>query len=585
LALVEEVRRRTRETDDFWESYDPIYYVRGEPTEVDWKHPDYPAIEEERQGRLERLRSDSRLLPYLRYHYRDHPVDFIADWGVTFDPRNPEVGLPARIPFVPFPRQVDWCEYALRKWRSRERALSEKSRDCGVTWLAVSLSATLCLFHEGVVCGFGSRLEEYVDKIGDPKSIFEKARIFMRALPQEFRGTWSESRNSFHMRLMFPDTGSLMVGEGGDNIGRGNRTSLYFVDEAAHLERPLVAEASLIDTTNCRHDVSSVHGLGNPFEQNRHSGKIEVFVFDWHDDPRKSDAWYQKKLAEAHSPAIVAQEIDRDYAASVEGVLIPASWVGAALDAHLRFAPGACASGSARGGLDVADEGVDRNAFVAVKGVLMEHVEEWSGLGGDIYATVQRALALCSEWELGDLRYDADGLGAGVRGDARAIQEQETSRRRVGVLPFRGSAAVLGPERQDVAGRKNKDMFLNRKAQAWWSLRNRFLATYRHVAEGIAASPGDVVSISSSIPASMRSQLASELSQPTWDRNGAGKIFVDKTPAGNRSPNLADAVMIAFADPEPGALILPPAALRRVIQGGRAAPLAAPSRNRFARAR
>jgi hypothetical protein len=180
------------------------------------------------QTGLERLRSDSRLLPHLKDHYREHPIDFIADWGYTFDPRNPEIGLPAKIPFVPFPRQVDWAEYSLKHWLTRRRALTEKSRDSGVTWLAVALSCALCLFREGLVVGFGSRVEDYVDKLGDPKSIFEKARIFIRALPSEFLGDWREGKHSFHMRLMFPSTGSLMIGEGGDNIGRGNRNLALF---------------------------------------------------------------------------------------------------------------------------------------------------------------------------------------------------------------------------------------------------------------------------------------------------------------------------------------------------------------------
>jgi hypothetical protein len=37
-----------------------------------------------------------------------------------------------------------------------------------------------------------------------------------------------------------------------------------------------------------------------------------------------------------------------------------------------------------------------------------------------------------------------------------------------------------------------------------------------------------------------------ELSQPTYSINSVGKILIDKAPAGMRSPNLADAVMIAF---------------------------------------
>lgn len=557
LSLVEERRRRAQLADaTFWDRYDPVYYVRGEPSVVrDWRNPgaDYARIEEERAGRLERLRSDPRLAEYLRAHYRENPIDFMCDWGCTFDPRNPEVGLPAVIPFILFPRQVEWAQYTLRKWRSRERALTDKSRDSGMTWQAGELAATLAIFVDGFVAGFGSRLEEYVDKLGDPKSIFEKIRIFLRHLPSEFSGGWTEARHSFHMRLIFPASGSLIVGEGGDNIGRGNRTSLYFVDEAAHLERPLLAEASLLNTTYCRHDISTPHGLGNPFEQNRHSGRIEVFTFHWRDDPRKDAAWYAKQLEEAHSPAIVAQEVDIDYAASVEGVIIPASWVQAAVDAHVRL--GIRPAGSRRVGLDVADEGADRNAACAMEGVVATRVEEWSGKNSDIFATTQRAFHLCMEVGAGELRYDADGLGASVRGDARVLQEQ-SGRRRMRVVPYRGSGGVQFPSREAAQvgamrgrggrrGATNRDFYANLKAQGWWEARIAFQTTYRAVVEGMPFDPDDVVSISSEIPASVRGQLASELSQATYSTNGAGKIVVNKTPAGTKSPNLADALIIA----------------------------------------
>ncbi len=36
-----------------------------------------------------------------------------------------------------------------------------------------------------------------------------------------------------------------------------------------------------------------------------------------------------------------------------------------------------------------------------------------------------------------------------------------------------------------------------------------------------------------------------ELSQPTYSIGNTGKIVIDKAPEGTRSPNLADAVMIA----------------------------------------
>ncbi len=43
-----------------------------------------------------------------------------------------------------------------------------------------------------------------------------------------------------------------------------------------------------------------------------------------------------------------------------------------------------------------------------------------------------------------------------------------------------------------------------------------------------------------------RAALVMELSQPTYGKTPAGKILVNKQPDNSKSPNLADAVMIAY---------------------------------------
>lgn len=530
----------------------------------DFKNPDYAAVFVRRLERLAQLRSDPGAFQVLRAFYKDNPARFIDDWGVTHDPRNPEVGLPSIIPFILYPRQREWIDYVVRKWRAREPGLTEKSREVGVSWLAVSLAATLCLFHDGISIGFGSRKEEYVDKIGEPKSLFWKARAFLKGLPVELRGGWVESEHSPHMRIIFPQSGSMIGGEGGDQIGRGDRRSIYIVDEAAHLEHPESVDAALSMTTNCRMDVSSVNGRANSFARRRFSGTVEVFTFHWRDDPRKDAGWYVKKSAEIGDPVIVAQELDIDYSASTEGVLIPSAWVQSAVDAHRKL--GIEPTGAKFGALDVADEGVDKNALCGAHGILVGVLEEWSGKGGDIFATVERAVLLCDRNGYRDLRYDADGLGAGVRGDARIINARRDPAFAVRLDAFRGSGSVVYPERQDIKGRKNLDMFANAKAQAWWALRTRFQRTHRWVTEGISCHPDEIISLSGSLP--LISRLCVELSQPTWTLNPAGKMLIEKTPDGARSPNLADSVMIRYA-PMVVPMVVPEAVLERMRRGGR----------------
>jgi phage terminase large subunit len=536
----------------------------------DFKSPDYIKIFQQRVKRLQRIREGKVNLDHLKAYYRDHIPQFIVDWGCTTDPRNLEVDLPDVVPFVLFKRQVEWIEWVLDSWRSKRPGVTPKSRESGVSWLAVSTASSLALFHDGFVCGFGSRKEIYVDEAGSPKSLFWKARKFVELLPREFRNGFNVKSDAPYMRIMFRQTGSILTGEAGDNIGRGDRTSIYFVDEADHLEHPKITDQSLSATTNCRIDISTPgpKGLGGPFHTKVTSWpKERVFWFHWRDDPRKDEAWYLKQKDEL-DPVTVAQEIDIDFAASVEGVLIPSAWVQAAVDAHITLKLEA--TGPRYGALDVADEGKDLSAFCGAHGVVIEHLEEWSGKGDDIFGTVERAFLLCDELDYGRFRYDADGLGAGVRGDARVINERRRTniQNPISVDAFRGSAGVVRPEAQDTKGRKNEDFFQNLKSQSWWSLRMRFLKTFRAVTAGASFDRDEIISIPKDL--SNRSKLCMELSQPTYSINGAGKIVVDKAPEGSKSPNLADAVMIRFAKIDAGMPVITGALLQELAAlGGR----------------
>jgi phage terminase large subunit len=538
----------------------------------DWKNPDYTDTLLHRAGMLAVVREmSSAQFRVLRDYYANHPADFINDWGMTVDPRMVELGLPAKMPFVLFPKQREWVEWVVAHWKARKPGLSEKSRDFGLSWLAVSTAATLCLFHDDMTVGFGSRKEEYVDKIGQPKSLFWKARQFVVNLPDEFNGGWSDRRDSAHMRLSFPLTGSTMTGEAGDNIGRGDRAGLYFVDEAAYLERPQLVEASLSATTNCRIDISSANGPANPFAVKRHAGKIDVFTCHWRDDPRKDEAWYTKQIDEL-DPVTVAQEIDINYSASIEGVLVPSNWLAACVDAHIKL--GMAPSGLKRTSFDVADEGRDSNAAATAHGQVVIGIEEWSGKGSDIFASTQRVFDICDAHGSAEFMYDADGLGADVRGNSRVINEQRQAIDLpvLEVKAFRGSAGVFAPESEDVKGRKNLDFFANRKAQSWWNVRRRAYTTWRAVTEGAEYDPDEIISFDKaalnastlSTPHGMLAKLLMELGQPTYAKNIAGKIVVNKTPEGMRSPNLADAVMILFGRAHRAPMIITDDALRGI---------------------
>jgi len=379
------------------------------------------------------------------------------------------------------------------------------------------------------------------------------------------------------MRITFPETGASITGEAGDNIGRGGRKAIYFVDESAHIPNPKALDASLSANTDCRQDMSSVFGMNNSFAERAHNSNIERFNFHWKDDPRKDDEWEKRKRNEL-DPVIFEAEYNCNFMASVEGVVIPSAWVIAAVDVHKRF--GLMPQGKKKAALDVADTGQDKNAMGLAQQFLISYVESWKGTADlDIYHTAERSFLLCDQNGVDGYLYDADGLGAGIRGDARKINEARVAAgsKRLSVQPFRGSGEVHNPE-EIVPGteRTAGDFFENAKAQGWWTLRQRFQYTYRFVER--LNSGEDAIALAMEIDVSKfisiagdfaeRAKFCMELSQPVWGLSKNGKMMVDKCPVGTKtevrksisSPNLADTAMMLYA-PRAEVIVIHPGVL------------------------
>ena len=524
--------------------------------------PNYAYVFAWRQQQLLKLRKNPNLLAGAKAYYRaGHAVEFINDWVDTYDPRNAGTGLPAHMPFVLFERQEQMVQFLLCCLTDEEGGLIEKARDVGATWICAAFSVWLWLFEPGAAVGWGSRKEQLVDKIGDPDSIFEKMRMIVRNLPREFLPAGlRESDHMTYMKFINPETGATITGEAGDNIGRGGRKLIYFKDESAHYERPEKIEAALADNTRVQIDISSVNGLGNVFHRRREAGidwepgkkmpkgKTRVFVMDWRDHPAKTQEWYNTRRQKAADDGLLhvfAQEVDRNYAASVEGLIIPAEWVAAAIDAHkkLKFDD----SGAWVGALDVADGGGDRNAFAARKGVILQSLAEWGER--DTGATARRAIQHCEGKLPIKVQYDCIGVGAGVKAETNRLNEEGLMPKGIRFIPWDAGSAPQDKDKPVVPKDKdsplNGDFYMNLKAQGWWELRRRFERTYRAITEkGFTWAPDDLISIPSDLP--MLRLLQKELSQPTASKSARLKLVVDKTPEGTRSPNLADAVMMCF---------------------------------------
>jgi phage terminase large subunit len=424
----------------------------------------------------------------------------------------------------------------VERFETKTSAPVEKSRDSSATWMASSFAVWLWLFHAGTAVGFGSRKEELVDTKGDPSTIFGKIRNIRQNLPPYLQPEgFKLKEHSAHRKLLNPENGSIISGEGGDNIGRGGRTTVYFIDESAFIERPHLIEASLTANTDVRIDISSPR-VGTLFNEWIQSSS-EKFVFDLRDVPWHTEEWIEQKKADLEAKGmgyVFAQEYLRDPTAGIDGQLIKSEWIDAAVNAAEKLK--IKVSGEKVSGMDVADGGMDRHALALRHGVeITECVSKGDGRAGQAGHWAYGIAAMAG---IERFMFDSIGVGAGV---AEALSDKTDMQ----VEGWSASGAVVNQDNPYTKDRTHGDMFKNAKAQAWWLLRDKFIAVYRAVVEGEEVDLSDIISLSPDI--SELRQLKSELAQIVYKHDNAGKVLIDKTPDGHRSPNLADSVMIATA--------------------------------------
>jgi phage terminase large subunit len=548
---------------------------RPTPLKHDQWPPDYDAVYRWRADTLKGLLNNPAAIQGAFTYYSTRPVEFIMDWLDTYDPRksptheDPRIRGEKWMPFVFFYKQSEVVEFFQDLDRTQESGLVEKCRDAGLTWIAVGYSIWRWIFIKDDAVGWGSRKEILVDKLGDPDSIFEKMRLVLRRMPAIWLPkNFNWSRHATFMKLLNPENGAIIAGEAGDNIGRGGRKSIYFVDEAAHLEHPEKVDSALGDNTNVRIDISSVNGLGNVFHRRRENGVIwqkgiklargfvRIFIMDWRDHPNKTQDWYDVRKAKAEREGlqhIFAQEVDRDYSAAVSNVVIPYEWIASAVDAHKKIPYLAAVVDQNLGkwwaGLDVADDGADRNALTLREWIIWRHVEEWGERDPGVSA--RRAIIACRPYQGRiECQYDCIGVGAGVKAEYNRLtdDEQIISRQKLPFVPWNAGSGVLKPFDRiipdDDESLINKNFFDNLKAQAWWSLRTRFYKTHKALTEGVVYPVDELISLDSTM--ALLEQLKKELAQPTRGQSARLKMIIEKKPNGTKSPNLADSGVQAF---------------------------------------
>jgi phage terminase large subunit len=462
---------------------------------------------------------------------------FFEQFVFTFDPRRMQ-----HFPMVLWPRQAEYLEALELLAGGGGDLVVEKSRDCGVTYLNIGFAVHRWLFVPGFTSGFCANLAGLVDQLDDPDTILEKGRMILRRLPWWLKPAGMDvAKDCLVGRFINRANGNVIVGEGGTEAGRGGRTTIYFIDEAAHIDKADRVNNATAATSRARLWCSSVNGPGNFFAQHRRSGRVPVFVFDWRDDPRKDEAWAEAKRREIGAVAF-AQEYGRDYGASTERVIIPGAWVEASRALRRHFeAQGVLPHERPVVGADVG-KGIAENVLIARRGPWVDRPECW--VDANTAATAYRALDYCFRVGALALHYDSVGVGEGLTATF-SLSEEARRVEIAGVATGRPASDALWPD-----SKTGREKFANIKAELWWRCRERLQRTFSHWRWLKGLGEGEEQSMDAILLLPDDDVLGTQLSTPMWFDAEGRKVMVETKmqlrSRGVPSPDRADALMLTL---------------------------------------
>lgn len=268
---------------------------------------------------LEKCEEDIEYRQYIIEKCRRDAKFFINTFCWTYDPRlsNPH------LPFVLYPKQealIEKLNDCLARSINGEQInlLLDKPRDVGATYTLMIWGLHRWLFHDFSFRA-GSRKEDYVDKKGDPDTLFYKLDYNLDRLPEWMLPNFERAS----MILKRKDNSNVISGESANpNFGRGGRKSVILFDEHAFWEWSQSSWESAGEATNFRITMSSPPESGKDsfFFKLRagQKGKVEVFEFDWKDVPSRDEKWFNAKR-EGKSDEEFAREVLKSYDGTTEG--------------------------------------------------------------------------------------------------------------------------------------------------------------------------------------------------------------------------------------------------------------------------
>uniref|UniRef100_A0A6M3LM34 Putative terminase n=1 Tax=viral metagenome TaxID=1070528 RepID=A0A6M3LM34_9ZZZZ len=217
------------------------------------------------------------------------PLFFMNGFVWTFDPRKKPI---TKIPFILYPYQEQPFIQILSAINNHD-LLIEKSRDMGASWLCVMAFFWYWLFQRRQTFLMVSRVEDYVDASGNPKSLFWKLDFALENLPLFLKPIgYNPSVHRRKMHIENPETDSVIDGESTTGkVARGDRRTAILLDEFAAVEQGASVLSSTRDATPCRIFNSTPAGTNNAFYYIRETD-IRRLRLHWTIHPEKAKGLY-----------------------------------------------------------------------------------------------------------------------------------------------------------------------------------------------------------------------------------------------------------------------------------------------------
>lgn len=246
---------------------------------------------------LRLVRGEPEQAANLRRMCAEDMLFYVNTFVWTYSPKDG--GDSSVIPFITYDFQDKAMMQLLECVITGQDFVIPKSRDMGASWMGLLVFEWLWHFYDNLSFLLISRNEDYVDKRGNPKSLFWKIDFIHDNQPAWLLPTgrgagWSDPNRKL-LHLQNADTRSVIDGESttGD-AGRGDRRTAMFIDEHAAFEindgfRVLRATR---DTTKCRGFNSTPQGANNGFYEVVHNTAARIIRLHWSEHPLKNQGLY-----------------------------------------------------------------------------------------------------------------------------------------------------------------------------------------------------------------------------------------------------------------------------------------------------